>query len=72
MNLSHANKTRYCWILVKTLNKSCLKVSVIFIDEHTLPKAQLFYFNKRNGIEDEKHVLLMQCMEYDNLRQRLH
>ena len=66
MNFSHANKTRYCWILVKTLNKSCLKVSVIFIGEYPPPppkkKAQFFYFNNRNGIEDEKHFL-MQCME---------
>ena len=42
-----------------------------FIGKHPLPKAQLFYFNKRNGIEDEKHFLI-QCMEYDNLRQKLH
>ena len=71
MNVSHANKTRYCWILVKTLNNPRLKDSVIFIGEHPLTKAQFFYFNKRNGIEDQKHFLI-QCMEYDNLRQKLH
>ena len=63
MNLSHANKTRYCWILVKTLNKSCLKVSVIL--QASTPSR------KRNSFTLTKETVI-QCMEYDNLRQKLH
>ena len=60
MNFSHANKTRYCWILVKTFES--FGHFYRRVPPPPKKKAQFFYFINRNGIEDEKHFL-MQCME---------